>query len=213
MSTTAAVETTATESPVTIAPVAGYADLHQHYRGQTSPQPCHVSLACDTGTLTADFDGIIGSGVPSHVYHGRTLRWSIPCLTADAANALLDEVIPIAKRIVAGYSCEWDGNNHVGAYDDDAEAAREEMASLLDGREFSEGEKIEVWDACDWYGAIGGHDAQRRQIGITAATTDEELDAIETREDAAAEARIIEGLRAHLDMLRDEAREESDDAE
>lgn len=209
MTTSAATETLA-PSAVTIDPVKGFADLHQQYRGQTSPQPCHVQLACDTGTLTASYDGIIGSGVPSHVWHARTLRWSIPCLTADAANALLSEVLPIAERIVAGYELVWDGNNHVGEYDEDAEAAREEMAALLDGRQFGESEVIEVWDAGDWYGSIGGHDAQRESLGITAETTDEEIDAIEAREDAAAEARVIEGLRRYLDGLRDEARAERD---
>lgn len=211
--TTTAAETTATESPVTIARVAGTYDLHQRYRGQDAAQPCHVQLACDTGTLSADFDGEIGSGVPTLVYHTRTLRWRIPCLTADAANALLDEVLPIAERIVAGYSCEWDGHNHVGRFDADAEAAREEMHDLIDGRQFDEAALIEEWDAAEWFGGVGSRNAQRSTLGITAATTDEELDAIETREDNAAGARIITGLRRHLDGLRDEAREDADDAE
>ena len=204
MTTTNAAENT--ESTVTIARVEGTYDLHQHYRGQTAAQPCHVELDCDGGSLRASYDGIIGSGVPFSVWHSRTLRWQIPCLTADAANALLDEVLPIAERIVAGYSCRWDGHNHVGAFDEDAEAAREEMASLISGREFGEGEQVEEWDARDWFGGIGGHDAQRGSVGITAATTDEELDAVETREDAEAGARIITGLRRHLEMLREEAR-------
>ncbi len=203
--------TAAIESAVTVKPVANTYDLHQHYRGQTSAQPCHVELDCEAGTLTADYNGEIGNGVPVAVWHGRTLRWTIPCLTADAANALLDEVLPIAERIVAGYSRRWDGHNHVGEFDADAEAAREEMAALLDGREFGEGEKVEAWDAGDWFGAVGSRDAQRRELGITAATSDEELDAIETREDNAAGARIITGLRRHLDGLRDEAKADADD--
>ena len=210
---TAAAETTPAESPVTIARVAGTYDLHKHYRGQDTAQPCHVSLACDTGRLTASFDGGIGNAVPFSVYHRRTLRWAIPCLTADAANALLDEVLPIAERIVAGYSCEWDGHNHVGRFDADAEAAREEMHDLISGRQFDEAALIEEWDASDWYAPTGRRDAQRQELGITAATTDEEMDAIETREDNAAGARIINGLRRYLDGLRDEAREDADDAE
>lgn len=211
--TTAAAETTATESPVTIARVEGTYDLHQHYRGQSAPQPCHVQLACDTGTLGAGYSGEIGNGVPSHVWHNRTLRWTIPCLTADAANALLDEVLPIAERIVAGYSCEWDGHNHVGRFDADAEAAREKMHDLISGRQFAESALIEEWDASDWFGGVGSRNAQRSTLGITASTTDEEMDAIETREDNAAGARIINGLRRYLDGLRDEAREDADDAE
>lgn len=202
----------ATESPVTILPVENHGDLHHQYPGQTSPQDVHVILNCDKGTLTADWDGIIGAGMPMNVYHRRTLRWRIPALTAGAANALLDEILPHAETIVAGYSCEWDGHNHVGRYTDEADAAIETVAGMLDGRSF-DGHVIEVWDAADWFGAIGSHDAQRRELGVTSQTTDEQLAAIVEREEANAEARVINHLEKHLTMLRDEARDAAEDDE
>lgn len=198
------------ESPVTIHPVKNHGDLHQQYASEYAPQPVHVILNCDTSTLSADWDGIIGPGMPMSVYHCRTLRWSIPALTADAANALLDELLPYAETIVAGYSCEWNGHNHVGRYTDEAAEAIEAVAGLLESRSF-DGHVVEAWDAADWFGAVGSHDAQRRELGITAATTDEELAAIVEREDANAEARIINGLEKYVTMLRDEARDEDAD--
>jgi hypothetical protein len=199
----------ATENTVTIIPVENHGDLHHQYPGQTSPQDVHVILNCDESTLTAGWDGIIGAGMPMNVYHRRTLRWRIPALTADAANALLDELLPQMETIVAGYSCEWDGNNHVGRYTDEAANAIEAVAGMLESRSF-DGHVIEVWDAADWFGGVGSHDAQRRELGITAQTTDEDLAAIVEREETNAEARIINRMEKHLTMLRDEAAEDED---
>lgn len=200
---TTAATTTETESAITITPVEGTA-LHHRYRGQTSAQPAHVELDCDTGKLSASHNTEIGSGVPVKVWHSRTLRWRIPALTAEAANALLEEIAPLCERIVAGYEKVWDGNNHVGQFDDDAIAARDEVYALCD-RNWSEGEVIEVWDAADWYGAVGRVEAQANSLGITATTTDEELAVIEEREENEAAPRLLEGLARHLKTLRQHA--------
>lgn len=188
-------------SSITIVPIVGDA-LYHRYRGQTSP--VYVQLACDTGQLTAFYSGEIGSGVPSHVWHQRTLRWKIPALTEGAANTLLGEIEPEAERIKEGYERVWDGHNHVGQYDNDATDAIEAVASLCD-REWSEGEVIEVWDASDWYGALGGREAQARDLGITSTTTDDEITGIAEREENNASPRVIEGLRRHLEWLRETA--------
>jgi hypothetical protein len=192
----------ATESTITIEEVEG-TDLHLKYRGQHGAQPVYVQLDCDSATLSAAASGEIGSGIPMRAWHGRWQRWTIPALTAEAANGLLAEILPLAERIVAGYYCRWDGHNHVGRFDDDAAEASEGVSALCD-RDW-DGQTIEVWDACDWYGAAGGDDSQRSALGITAATTDDELVAIEEREEREAHPRLIEGLGRHLTMLRDEA--------
>jgi len=199
--------TTETEPTVTITEVEG-TELHQHYRGQTSPQTCYVSLNCETGALTASCSGEIGNGVPFHVYHGRTRRWRIPALTAEAANALLAEIVPLAETIMSGYSCEWDGHNHVGELDDDARDADEAIRDLCD-RDW-EGQTIESWDAREWFGPVGSDECQRKALGITADTTDEELAAIVDREENNALPRIINGSEEYLRDLRDGAREDDD---
>ncbi len=203
-----ATATEASENIVTVTPVEGDA-LYLKYRGESQPQSAYVTLDCESGELSAAASGIIGSGAPTNVWNNTARRWRIPALTESAANALLDEIAPLAERVVAGFERVWDGSNHVGEYDDDATAAIDEIASLCD-RDWSD-QTIEVWDAADWYGGVGGMDTQRRSLGITAETTDEEIATIEEREASDASPRIIEGLGRYLARLRDEAIESVDD--
>jgi len=193
---------TETESTVTIVEVEGTA-LHRQYAGQHKPQPCYVSLSCDTGNLSASYDPEIGNGVPFSVYHGREQRWSIPALTEEAANGLLAEILPLAERVVAGYERVWNGSNHVGQFTEDAEQAMESIYDLCQ-RDWSD-RTIEAWDAADWFGGVGNRAAQRRSLKITAETTDEALAAIIETEDDAAHPRIIEGLAKYITALRDDA--------
>ncbi len=201
--------TEATESAITITPVEGD-ELYRRYRGETSQQPVYVSLDCETGELSAAASSIIGSGAPMDVFNGIVRRWRIPALTENAANALLAEIAPLAERVVAGFERVFDGSSHVGKYDDAIDAIGE-ILDLCD-RDWSD-QTIEAWDAADWFGGVGGRDAQRASLGITAETTDEELSAIEDREVSNASPRIIENAGAWLVRLRDEAAaaEESDD--
>lgn len=196
------------ESPITISYVKTRDKLYHRYPREMSPQRALVTLRCETGALSAAYDPEIGPGVPEHVATRRVLRWVIPALTADAANKLLDQIRPLAETIVAGYSREWDGHNHVGRYTDEADAAIEAVEALI-LKETPDAETLEVWDAADWFGALGRHAAQRRELGITAQTTDEELAEIVEREETNAEGRLIENLARHLTKLRDEALDEA----
>lgn len=195
----------ASENLVTVTPVEGDA-LHLQYRGQNGTQPAFVVLNCAAAELTAEACSIIGCGWPMDVHNGIVRRWRIPALTETAANALLAEIAPLAERVVAGFERVWDGNDHVGEFDDDATAAIERIGSLCD-RDWSD-QTIEVWDAADWYGGVGGRDAQRSSLGITAETTDEELAAIIEREERNAAPRIIEGSGRYITRLRDEANDD-----
>ena len=198
-----------TEATVTVIEVEGN-ELHHQHRGQNKPQPCHVSLNCDTAALSASYDPEIGNGIPFSVYHRRTLRWGIPALTADAANALLAEIAPLAERVVAGYERTWDGNNHVGEYTDDAQEAIEAIRDLCDRARADADElsTVQVWDAGDWFGGIGRWEAQCEALGITAETTDDELLAIaDAAEVEAADngVDVLNGVRDHLEWLREKA--------
>ena len=198
---------TETESTITIDPVG---DLYLRYRGQHSPQPCYVQLDCESETLSAEVDGSIGPGTPFRVWHGRAIRWAIPALTTEAAEALLEEILPLAQRVVEGYECRWDGSNHVGKLDEDAQEAAEAIRDLCD-RDWSEWEVLSVWDASDWYGQCGGGEYLARQVGITAETTDEQLDAIVEHEETEASPARIEGIEAFLRDLREELRAEAEE--
>lgn len=184
-------------------------ELFRHYRGQTSAQPCNVSLDCRSGKLRAEYNPEIGNAIPAEEYHGHVQTWSIPCLRASAANALLAEIAPIAERVVAGYSREWDGSRYRAAFDEDAHSAIRDIESLCNAADPSDA--VKAWDAGDWLTASGNtsRDAVRAEFGITADTTDEGLGAIEARveEEAAAsgEADVLTGTTAFLRRLRDEA--------
>ena len=193
---------------IEIASVTGN-ELFRHYRGQTSAQPCNVSLDCRSGKLRAEYNPEIGNAIPAAEYHGHVQTWSIPCLRESAANALLSEIAPLASRVVAGYSSEWDGSNRAALFTDDAQEAIEEIAALCDAADPSDG--VRAWDAGDWLTASGNtsREAVRSELGIGADTTDDELGAIEARveEEAAAsgEADVLTGTTAFLRRLRDEA--------
>lgn len=197
---------TETESTITIEEVG---DLFLKYSGQYQQQPCYVQLDCEAETLCAEVDGSIGPGTPFRVWHGRVIRWSIPALTESAAEGLLLALIPLADRICAGYSCEWDGSNNVGRYSEDARDAAEAIRDLCD-RDW-EGQTIEAWDAHDWYGQVGSGACLARQIGITAETTEEELAALVEREEDQASPARIEGVERFLRDLREELRAEAEE--
>lgn len=203
--------TTETESAVTIVEVEGNA-LHRQYAGQHKAQPCYVSLDCASGRLTAEYDPEIGNVRSFAVCHGHVQRWSIPVLSADAANSLLAEILPYAERVVAGYERVWDGNNHVGEYSEDAQEAIESIRDLCDRAraDADEHSTVQVWDAGDWFGGIGRWEAQCEALGITAETTDDELRAIEAAAEVEAANNgvdVLNGVRDHLEWLREKADE------
>ena len=179
--------------------------LYQRYPGQSEAQDCYVELdARGEGELCARTNPEIGNAIPFDVYHGHVQRWTISPLRADAANALLAKIEPLAERVVAGYGTRWDGNNQVADYDDDAAKAIDEIEELCDNAG-GEGEDLEVWQASDWFDALGTREMQARELGITASTTDDELIAISLRAVADAENEGVdelEGLNEHLAALR-----------
>ena len=189
----------------------GATDLHVRYPRQSDAQDCYVEI--DTrgeGRLSASANGEIGNAIPFAVYHGLVLRFSIPALRGEAANVLLAEIAPLAERVVAGASEEWDGSNHVGRLDADATEASEEIERLCE-MAGGENEEIVVWDASEYYDAIGrgrGDNRLRsvaREIGITARTSDTRLTEIEREEERKASvdgADESEGLSSYLEELR-----------
>ena len=125
------------------------APLFFKYPRQCNPQPAHVELD-HAGRVTADSSGEIGNGVPFHVWHRRTLRFRVdPCVGGAALADYLegDEGRALLERIHTGHTVEWDGSNHVGMLDEDAEAAKlllEQALMALDC--------VVVWNTDEWIG-------------------------------------------------------------
>lgn len=194
---------------VTIKPVEGHAALYCRYDGQLEPQQPVLQLDCDDGELSCTYKADPGSAgnnsMPMTVWHGRTLWWNIVALRADGANQLMQEVKPLADRILTGYTCEWDGSNHVGRLREDAQQAAAEIEDICDEYASDESAALNIWGAGDWLGGIGDNDAQRAELGISGSTTDQEIAAIATRVLDEADCDVIEYLEEHLRTLRDEA--------
>ena len=192
---------------VSITQVSG-TELHHKYPRQTRSQPVYVYLDCKREKLYADTSAEIGSGMPSDVWHNHTLRWRIPALRPEAANALLAQIEPLATQVVSGYEDCWDGHNHVGVYSKDAEAAREAIEALCENSFADESAQLNVWEAADWMASTGSCQHQCTDLGITAETTDEALDAIEAKltKEAEDDDVTLDGLDAYLRTLRTLAR-------
>lgn len=172
-----------TTSRITITECTTPDELYRHYDGQSEPQGAYIALDLEDSTMWADYNAEIGNGVPASVYHGRTRRYSIPLLTAAAANRVMAELRPLAERIVAGSDIDWDGSNMVASLNEDARAAEDELENLL-GIDNGYGREPQIFDPVDdtisvWDvdGAVNGLEAQ--EYDITAGTTDERLDEIE----------------------------------
>jgi len=63
---------------------------------------------------------------------------------------------------------------------------------------------MDAWDAEDWYTPLGGDAQVARHLGITANTTDEELDDVYYRENEVAKIDGVKvtGIRACLVRIR-----------
>jgi hypothetical protein len=201
---------TDTDTDITVIPVEDHTALYHRYPGQTSAQDCHVELDCETRTLSASYDTEIGNALPSAVWHGRVRWYGIPTLRADAADALLDRLAPLAARVCDGYERVWDGSNHVGQLDADALEAEEAIVDLCD-KARQHGDEIVIWAAADWLDR-SLHTPQG--IGLRADMTDDEIGALAERLQSEAqsdEVDEIEGLVAYLREWRDDLAAEQDE--
>lgn len=196
-------------------------ELYRHYDGQTEPQPAYIELDTQNGTLSASYNAEIGNAIPFTVHHGLDRRYGIPVLTAEAANRVMEEIAPLADRIIAGTEAEWDGNNTVAVLNDDALAAEEEIEKLLGlpsqaggwsdepNQGFPDSDLVGVWDID---GAVNGQEAD--EYDITADTTDARLDEIEQdildnlRDCGDQQVVVCHGLDDYLRGLRDELAED-----
>lgn len=197
-----------TTTVVNIIPTSSETALYRHYDGQTNAQSAYIELALREETLSADYNSEVGNAVPFSVYHGFERRYPIPTLTGSAADRLMEEIAPLADRILADWTQEWDGNNMVAVLGDDAKAAEAEIEEKLSGDPESS-DAVQEWDVD---GATNGNEAE--EYGITAQTTNARLDEIEAEiirdmsEFDGGAVVIVNGLADYLRQLRDDADED-----
>lgn len=203
-----------TATTVMIREITNETELFCQYDGEFQPQPTYLNLDLEDGELFCDYNPNIGGGRSAAEFHQRTLALSIPCLTGRDANALMRDVAPIAQRILDGASIEWNGSNHVGELNTEAQAAYDELHEAIEALRNDPGlEAIQSLDAGDWY---DGEDPAE-ELGLTADTTDAELATMETAAEADIKSAaqgvvVVRGLDRYLSDLRDAKRAEVRDS-
>lgn len=201
---------TAAQNTVTISEPG---QLHHQYPGQDEPQDCYVQVDLPGQSVAADYNPEPGNAVPAQVFHGLVRRYPIPALTGEAAAELLEQIRPLAERLVADWTQVYDGSNLVAVLGGQAAAAEHEIEQICAGAWGDETAQVIV---CGLEGATTGEEAE--EYGITAQTTDERLAQIE--EDIRqvlvqgydTEEVVLEGVDEYLEQLRQEAAEEDEDA-
>lgn len=92
------------------------------YDGQFEPQPAFIALDIENETVTADYNGNIGGGCSSDVFHGRVLHFPINPMSLNTQIAeLIDENLGDFQKIIVGSEIVWNGNNYVGRFNEEAQ--------------------------------------------------------------------------------------------
>jgi len=101
------------------------------------------------------------------------------------------------ERICDGYESVWDGSNHVARFSTEATGVIESVEDLC-YRVLEWADELCVWDAGDYLDSCSAED-----LGLSAETTDEELEAIEQDlfAEAAGEGYHVVGIYEVLEKL------------
>lgn len=128
----------------------GIFPVYAKYKNQTESQSAFVELDLKNKLLSADYSSNIGSTIPMYVYHRHAIRFPILSQTTkDTINDLLDEIEPLANRVLGGYESVWNGNNYVGKFTDDAADAIEIIERICE--DIPSRDVYERCDVYDWY--------------------------------------------------------------
>jgi hypothetical protein len=160
---------------VSIKRVTAVDELYCQYPGESGPQPVDLELDTRTGVLSCAYNPNVGGATTFDHRHRLILDARIPCLTAEAANAFMAEVLALAQRVLDGAVQKWDGNNHVGTVTAEARWAWSQIEEICD-QALEDGDASDTvcgWSVADWFSE--GDDATTQSLGITATTTDEHL--------------------------------------
>lgn len=181
--------------------LAGLAPLYCQYDGQSQPQPAYIQLAED-GTVSADYSGEIGNGVPMRVWHNIDLRWRVDGrVKADVLRDLLTDTLAADLASVhAGHDVDYhrDSANRTGRLSDEAQEASDRIEAAL--RDLDPDDLDQVWSAGDWI--ANAHISDLVEPGESVADA-----AVRLTEEARAEGVLLDGdLEAEIaDRIEREA--------
>jgi len=127
--------------------------LYVLHPGQIKPQPAFIQMD-KYGNVSAQRFGGIGNTVPEAVFNGRTIRWDVsPAANGDSLADLTEslKVRCLFEMVHQGFEIYWNGNNYVGALDDEAREASEKLNDIFSA-ESGEYTIMNVVSADDWVG-------------------------------------------------------------
>ncbi len=181
----------------------GIAPVYTKYDSEFQPQPAYIRMDED-GEIDAWVNGEI-NGTPMSVWHGRTLTWRVPSnVRGDALLAFVKEHRRLFERVYLGHEVDWDGNNHVGTLDDDAQEASEEIEQAA---EALHDETMDVCSMEEWMRAGGNNklaDMWAAEQSIEAAAQEAE----ESARDALSDGVWVEDPGSAKDVLIEWAHDE-----
>jgi len=124
--------------------------LYCKYNGQVYPRSGRLIFNVEGRKIEFDHYSETGDGITLHEYHGHTICNSIDeMLSFNDIKQLAKDILPIAERIISGYSCKWNGCNHIAVYTDDAKVAMEELRRICS--ETDSTSNFSVWDTEEWF--------------------------------------------------------------
>jgi len=178
----------------TVTPIATETDdeLYCQYQGQSSRQPVILTLDTETGTLSAAYSSIIGSGQSMRSFHRLDLEWVIPPLRMRPLAWLMEAIHDDCQTILDGANVEWDGSNYVGQLSEAALAAAEEIERHIEDMQHDASDVWEPWAASEYYAPLGSDAAILAELGLSAYSTDDEIETRAAVEVADAEVVLDE---------------------
>lgn len=170
----------------------------------------YILLDLRTGEVVAKAASHPGSGTPMDVWLGQARRFrTAQTPTPEGMDSIIDDLWPLLEQVYEGGTIEWDGSNHVGVLTEDAQRAEDEIRERIERDYDHDWWGWLVWHpAEDWLYAGGLNDLYTvaEMLGITAESTDEELDAIVEREQLPENIWLV-GLEGVVYGLREKLRE------
>lgn len=180
--------------------------LYFRYPGQLKPEPVYINLYLPTGRVWAEI-GLMNGAQTFSQFHGIVRAYRIDPLVASDVNLLMEGSRPLLQRVLDGSSIEWNGNNYVGVLNDDAQAAEDEIQDEISyGVTFSTYEPVNVWQAAEYYQGASDSGHLAEYLGVTADSTDEDLQRIaevERKEALDNGIHVIENLYEYIRSVRD----------
>jgi hypothetical protein len=103
-----------------------------------------VRLDFETGLVDAYEKHQADNGTPERQWHGHARTWKLPAgaFSSDALEAFAEETEALRAEIVASYTSEWNGHNHVASVDPDLV---EKFEAAVEGLEVTP-----VWELSEW---------------------------------------------------------------